>query len=86
MTRQQPAPAATTRRFGIQFFTFFLAATFAAASAFAQQPATPAAPAPTSQPGDGDPAGAVHGRSAVNDEAEAWLRPRPAAEQEAEAG
>ena len=50
MTRQQPAPAATTRRFGIQFFTFFLAATFAAASAFAQQPATPAAPAPTSQP------------------------------------
>ena len=48
--------------------------------------ATGFSPAPTSQPGDGDPAGAVHGRSAVNDEAEAWLRPRPAAEQEAEAG
>jgi hypothetical protein len=48
--------------------------------------ATGFSPVPTSQPADVDPAGAVRGSPAVDDEAEAWLRPRPAAEREAEAG
>jgi SpoVK/Ycf46/Vps4 family AAA+-type ATPase len=48
--------------------------------------ATGFGPVPTSQPADVDPAGAVRGSPAVDDEAEAWLRPRPAAEREAEAG
>jgi SpoVK/Ycf46/Vps4 family AAA+-type ATPase len=49
--------------------------------------ATGFSPAPTSQPGDGYPAGVVHGTPLVDDEAEAeaWLRPRPAAGREAEA-
>ncbi|MGD0894075.1 MAG: VWA domain-containing protein [Terracidiphilus sp.] len=49
MIRQPIAPAATNRRFGYLLFPFFLAASCAAASAFAQQPVNPAAPAPATQ-------------------------------------
>jgi len=55
MTRQLTAPAATIRRAGLPFSAFLLAAVFSAASASAQQPATPAVPVQASQPAPASP-------------------------------